>query len=302
MTSPAGLPPGRLAPARRGRLALVSALALTAATVGAHTATAGETPRPGRPASVPAPLAAAPARAEAAVVLRREPQLVTGRALGGSTAPAWLRRSPGELPAEAAAAYLLAARTIHAVAPACQVSAPLLAGLGRVVSDHGRLAAGRAASDAVAADTDGGRIDHDPRADRPVGPMRMLPATWTAVGVDADGDGVRNPRDLDDAALAAAVYLCGAVLTGPADLRVDRALAAWDRTPGFAATAHRLARAYASDRYDAVWTAGQAVPVIPRARAVTIVTRHLAHPLVARGVAARTLAAGPHHQASRPHA
>ncbi|MGA8256792.1 MAG: hypothetical protein WB767_09480, partial [Nocardioides sp.] len=32
--------------------------------------------------------------------------------------------------------------------------------------------------------------------------------TWSAVGVDADNDGVRNPQDIDDAALGTAVYLC----------------------------------------------------------------------------------------------
>jgi hypothetical protein len=37
------------------------------------------------------------------------------------------------------------------------------------------------------------------------------------VGVDADGDGVRNPQDIDDAALGTAVYLC----SGSDDLGTD---------------------------------------------------------------------------------
>ncbi|MDN5895741.1 MAG: lytic murein transglycosylase [Nocardioides sp.] len=44
--------------------------------------------------------------------------------------------------------------------------------------------------------------------DRAVGPMQFIPSTWSVVGVDADSDGKRNPQDIDDAALAAAVYLC----------------------------------------------------------------------------------------------
>ena len=59
-------------------------------------------------------------------------------------------------------------------------------------------------------DTDAGRIDGDPRWDRAVGPMQFLPSTWAYTGVDADGDGARNPDDIDDSALGSAVYLCGA--------------------------------------------------------------------------------------------
>jgi hypothetical protein len=40
-----------------------------------------------------------------------------------------------------------------------------------------------------------------------VGWMQFLPATWAAYGVDADGDGARDPADPDDAIHAAARYL-----------------------------------------------------------------------------------------------
>ena len=47
-----------------------------------------------------------------------------------------------------------------------------------------------------------------PDLDRAVGPMQFLPASWARYGADGNGDGVRDPHQLDDAALAAAAYLC----------------------------------------------------------------------------------------------
>ena len=49
--------------------------------------------------------------------------------------------------------------------------------------------------------------------------MQFIPSTWSVVGVDADGDAQRNPQDIDDAALATAVYLC----SGDDDLATDGA-------------------------------------------------------------------------------
>ena len=66
-------------------------------------------------------------------------------------------------------------------------------------------------------DTDAGQFDNDTAYDRAVGPMQFIPSTWSVVGVDADGDGVRNPQDIDDAALGTAVYLC----SGSDDLGTD---------------------------------------------------------------------------------
>jgi membrane-bound lytic murein transglycosylase B len=42
-----------------------------------------------------------------------------------------------------------------------------------------------------------------------VGPMQFLADTFDAQAVDADGDGVANPHDIDDAAGTAAAYICG---------------------------------------------------------------------------------------------
>lgn len=42
-----------------------------------------------------------------------------------------------------------------------------------------------------------------------VGPMQFLAPTFEQWSVDADGDGIANPHDIDDAAATAANYLCG---------------------------------------------------------------------------------------------
>ena len=58
----------------------------------------------------------------------------------------------------------------------------------------------------------------DPEWDHAVGPLQFLPSTWETWGRDGDGDGTADPQDLDDAAAAAAAYLCGAgqdLTTGP---------------------------------------------------------------------------------------
>jgi membrane-bound lytic murein transglycosylase B len=38
--------------------------------------------------------------------------------------------------------------------------------------------------------------------------MQFLPMTWQNFGADGNGDGVRDPQQIDDATLAAARYLC----------------------------------------------------------------------------------------------
>jgi len=140
----------------------------------------------------------------------------------------WAERSAPAtgVPARALEAYGTAERAQRAATPDCGLSWATLAGVGRVESDHGRLGRADLDADGVARpsivgvaldgspglaempDTDAGRLDGDVEFDRAVGPMQFLPATWARYGADGDGDGVRNADDLDDAAAAAARYLC----------------------------------------------------------------------------------------------
>ncbi len=134
--------------------------------------------------------------------------------------------STNGIPASALAAYQRAETVINAADKSCQITWQLIAAIGRVESNHGRfggsaldaeglsqpgifgIALNGTQNTATIRDTDAGRYDNDSVFDRAVGPMQFIPSTWAVVGVDADGDGERNPQDIDDAALATAVYLC----------------------------------------------------------------------------------------------
>ena len=130
------------------------------------------------------------------------------------------------IPAAALAAYQRAETVINTADKSCNISWQLIAAIGRVESDHGRVNGNSLNGDGLATpgifgialdgsngttritDSDAGLYDSDAKFDRAVGPMQFIPSTWRVVGVDADSDGERNPQDVDDAALATAVYLC----------------------------------------------------------------------------------------------
>ena len=131
-----------------------------------------------------------------------------------------------DVPTAALTAYKNAAHKLSLSDPGCDLPWTLLAAIGRVESNHGRFAGSVVSTDGVARpeiigialdgvgpvaairDSDGGRLDGDTTWDRAVGPMQFIPTTWEWAGRDGDGDGVQNPHDLDDAALAAGDYLC----------------------------------------------------------------------------------------------
>lgn len=152
----------------------------------------------------------------------------------------------------AMAAYERAAATISAE-EACEVPAWLLAAVGEIESAHGTTGGAQVAQDGSVsppivgpavglADTDGGRWDGLAGEDRAVGPMQILPSTWTGIARDGSGDGTSDPHNLFDAALAAAEYLCDAASPMATEAQWRQGLFAYNRS-----------RAYV----DAVLAAGQ---------------------------------------------
>jgi hypothetical protein len=148
----------------------------------------------------------------------------------GSSTPVTLDNTG--IPVRALEAYRLAATLTDTADPGCNIDWALVAAIGRVESNHARFGGNQLDSSGVArpgiigialdgsngtariTDTDGGQWDRDTAFDRAVGPMQFIPGTWRSTGVDADGDGVKNPQDMADAATATAIYLC----SGPGDL------------------------------------------------------------------------------------
>jgi membrane-bound lytic murein transglycosylase B len=191
--------------------------------------------------------------------------------------------SAAGIPSAALAAYQRAATVINAADAACKIDWPLIAAIGRVESNHGRANDNRLSAEGVSTpgiygvplngkgnvsqitDTDGGQYDGDTSYDRAVGPMQFIPSTWAMVGVDADGDGKRNPQDINDAALASAVYLC----SGNDDLSTDQGARAavfrYNHSQSYVTTVLGVAEAYRSGDFTSI--PNSTVPVdyaIPR--------------------------------------
>jgi membrane-bound lytic murein transglycosylase B len=280
--------PSLLAPGRRLTVAAVLTAAAAAAiggcaAVSGSGAGAAEQPRP-------APVRVVAGRAAAG--FDRPPALVaTTSAASSSAAPAARAGAPARhpdrapvsglaasgIPSTALAAYQAAAGHEARRRPSCGLSWPLLAGIGRVESNHGRFAGAVLHADgrstppvigipldghgtALIRDTDGGRLDGDRVFDRAVGPMQFIPSTWAGWGVDANGDGVKDPFNIFDAAQAAADYLCAA----GADLTTTsgqvRAILSYNHSYDYVTLVMGLERVYASQT-------GITVPVLPTAPA-----------------------------------
>lgn len=261
--------PAPPAPAWLPRTALAGALALTLG-VGVL-ATASAAGAPTRQGAQPGPAAAPGAAAglarlslgapKGAKLLTAQPAHVTHPAPATPAAVSGL--AANGIPEVALNAYRLAAARLASAQPGCGIQWSLLAGIGRVESNHGRYGGaalsasgessphivGQALDGAVydyIADTDGGRLDADPRFDHAVGPMQFIPSTWAMYGVDGNGDGIASPFNINDAALAAARYLCAA----GGDLRTaagqSRAVLAYNHSDEYLALVLATAAAYAN--------------------------------------------------------
>jgi membrane-bound lytic murein transglycosylase B len=178
-------------------------------------------------ADVPAdlPTADADADADAAVASVAAIVPIVGNAM--LVDPAWaaaVAASTG-IPLRAVLGYAGASLALSVERPSCRLGWSSLAALGWIESDHGTTG-GRSLPDTgqatppifgpsldgaayeTMADTDDGLWDGSALGDRAVGPMQFIPATWLRWGADGDGNGVKDPQQIDDAALAAGRYLC----------------------------------------------------------------------------------------------
>ncbi|MEU4286974.1 lytic murein transglycosylase [Kribbella sp. NPDC026596] len=173
------------------------------------------------------------------------------------------------IPNAALKAYSRAQQVLAQVDPACHLPWTLVAAIGRVESNHGRFGGNALNSQGVAvpgiygprldgvhtakiSDTDAGAFDGDGAFDRAVGPMQFIPGTWRSMGVDGDGDGVRNPQDIDDAAMSTAVYLC----SGKTDLSkasdLNSAVLRYNHSQQYVDLVVSIAKAYAGGSWIAV--------------------------------------------------
>ena len=174
------------------------------------------------------------------------------------------RASAMTMPVEALEAYAYAAKVAEVENPKCHVAWPTLAGIGMVESHHGTYHGAVIAPNGDVSppirgvrldgtngnmeiiDDGGDRADGDRVYARAMGPMQFIPETWRLYGVDANNDGVISPDNFDDAALAAAGYLCW---TGK-DLATPRgwmnALRAYNLSDAYAKTVRDWATAYAA--------------------------------------------------------
>ena len=175
-------------------------------------APATSSPASGSGASGTAPTAAPPGRSWTAAATVSADWAVTAAATTG-------------IPVRALIGYAGAALALQTEQPSCGLGWNTLAALGAVESGHGTHGGSAIGADGTTspaiigpaldggeydaiADSDGGVFDGDTTHDRAVGPLQFIPQTWQRWGADGNGDGRADPQQIDDAALAAARYLC----------------------------------------------------------------------------------------------
>ena len=213
-----------------------------------------------------------------------EPEVIASLA-GAGLQPA---AGPNTIPAVLQDAYVRAEFVLAERASTCGLKWPLLAGVGKVVSEHalggdldprgtttgpilGPRLDGRPGI-AKLTDTDDGRLDGDLAWDRAAGPMQLIPPVWQRVGADSDGDGTADPHNVYDAALTAGRFLC----EGGADLRTveGQAQAAfrYQRTESFVRATMAWMRTYGGATGEPVPPVAPpgVLPVLPEPETVTL--------------------------------
>lgn len=209
----------------------------------------------------PAPTAAA---VPSARQVDQDPSRSSARSIVDPRWVARVARSAG-IPVAAVRGYADAQVRVRADQPGCHLSWNTLAGIGWVESQHGTIggrtlrADGRPSSPIIGPALDGSAgvaaihatpessaWHDDARWEHAVGPLQFLPSTWTRWGADGDGDGRADPRDLDDAALAAARYLCADGHDLGTDAGWSAAVHSYNHDDGYVAQVASAANTYAA--------------------------------------------------------
>ncbi|WP_433659189.1 lytic transglycosylase domain-containing protein [Nocardia sp. CA-128927] len=170
------------------------------------------------------------------------------------------------IPSVALEAYGYAAAVLARSKPDCGIAWTTIAGIASVESKHGSHGGSRIDADgtvrppiigipldgkpgvAFVKDTDGGALDGDPEFDRAIGPLQFIPETWKRWGVDANGDGVADPQNIDDAALTAARYLCASGGDLTSEQGWQKALLTYNQSNSYLLTVRDRAAAYSVGR------------------------------------------------------
>ena len=175
-----------------------------------------------------------------------------------SVSSVWVARtaSASGIPSPAVRAYGAATLRELAADPGCHLAWTTLAGIGWVESQHGTLGGRRLDDDGRSSrQIDGPVLDGsgDVAAvpgeaglwQRASGPLQFIPSTWARWASDGDGDGVADPQDIDDAAYAAARYLCvsGADLATGSGWSV--AVFSYNHSDAYVRSVYDAAQAYA---------------------------------------------------------
>jgi hypothetical protein len=133
------------------------------------------------------------------------------------------------VPSTVFSSYQRAETVLGITDPTCRLNWPMLAGIGRVESNHARngdvAADGAMVSPIFGPELNGTNgtaaiRDQSGRWARAAGPMQFLPSTWSMWGADGNTDGRENPQNVFDSSLAAGHYLC----SGSGDLSTSSGL------------------------------------------------------------------------------
>jgi len=190
-----------------------------------------------------------------------------GQSTGGPMVdPNWIQQTAAMtgIPARALEGYGKAQLTIAATKPGCRLGWNTLAGIGWIETGHGtsrgsvlmpdgrtsQLILGPAldgtkGTSAIAATEADRFATGDPDWDHAAGPMQFIGGTWARWGADGNHDGIVDRNNIDDAALAAANYLCA----GGRDLSTgegwSKAVHAYNHSNAYVLAVNKRANKYA---------------------------------------------------------